>query len=379
MVESSLGLFKSSNISTTPTVFSYSYKFIHPPLVLAICLFGIVCNLANIVILTKPKMRTSPTNVILTGLSSAQICLLINYVCNTIFGIIDDDCNTSTKTYGWMVYLLLNVNLNVLFHTIGLVHTSLIAVFRYIAVAFAATRSHWVTVERAKICVFVTYALVPLACTTFYFNSKIVESRLPANCSSHTVNLNLTVNVYELSFTTNKFLLAYNFWMLATVCKLLPCFCLAALSALLLYELQKVQQRRHRLRRQASSNTLLEDQQHHRITIMLVVVVLLFVIVEMPQGVLNLIAAVAGFDNVRFIHGEVADFFDMLTVFYSSVNFVLYCAMSSQFRQCFEELFWSSCMLKLKSETKPEIHAKTVYMPVKGADEVQLVDAATDV
>lgn len=368
------------NMSSSLTVFSTNYKNFHSPLVVVICLFGVVCNVANVIVLTKPKMRTSPTNVILTGLSLAQICLLINYLCYTIYGVWDaDECNESTKSYRWLIYLLLNVNLNVLFHTIGLVHTSLIAVFRYIAVAFAATHSHWVTVRRAKQAVVATYAFVPLACATFYFNSQIVEKCLSSNCTSANVgvdprplticnNTSTGVVLYELAFTDNVELLAYNFWMLATVCKLLPCFCLVVLSALLLVELHKVQQRRRRLHRQSSTTTIGDDQQHQRITIMLIVVVLLFVFVEMPQGIFNLLSAVGGFESIRSIHEKLADFFDMLTVSYSSVNFVLYCTMSSQFRQSFGEIFFCSfCTLKWKSRRKNQAkRSRAVYIPVRG-------------
>lgn len=111
------------------------YAIFHGPLVVSICIFGITTNIVNIIVLTRRQM-IGPTNVLLTGLSSAQLVLLCNFLIYTIYVIMDNPCNRSTKTYVWLSYLLLNVNLNLVSHTIALVHTTSLAVFRYVAVAY---------------------------------------------------------------------------------------------------------------------------------------------------------------------------------------------------------------------------------------------------
>ncbi|CAM6002033.1 unnamed protein product [Sphagnum balticum] len=75
---------------------------------------------------------------------------------------------------------------------------------------------------------------------------------------------------------------------------------------------------------------------------MILAVMVLFVIIELPQGVLNLL--VAAFDETRHftksIYNNLADLFEMLTVLYSCVNFLLFAFMNGQFRK---ELIHNIC------------------------------------
>lgn len=48
--------------------FSKSYDSMHGYMCLAICIFGAVANLLNIVVLTRKEMNESPINRILTGM-----------------------------------------------------------------------------------------------------------------------------------------------------------------------------------------------------------------------------------------------------------------------------------------------------------------------
>jgi len=86
-----------------------------------------------------------------------------------------------------------------------------------------------------------------------------------------------------------------------------------------------------------------------RTTVLLVVVVLTFVVTELPQGVLAFLSGLdscAGltlsadgssvFDNVYVPLGDV---FDLIVLVNSSLNFILYCVMSAQFRATFQRLF----------------------------------------
>jgi hypothetical protein len=66
-------------------------------------------------------------------------------------------------------------------------------------------------------------------------------------------------------------------------------------------------------------------------THMILAVMVLFVIIELPQGVLNLL--VAAFETghlTKSIYNNLADVFEMLTVLYSCVNFLLFAFMNGQ-------------------------------------------------
>uniref|UniRef100_A0A6M2DY16 Putative product n=1 Tax=Xenopsylla cheopis TaxID=163159 RepID=A0A6M2DY16_XENCH len=72
---------------------------------------------------------------------------------------------------------------------------------------------------------------------------------------------------------------------------------------------------------------------------MLLAVLLLFLITEFPQGILGLLSAVLGntfFTECYLKLGEVMDIFALIN---SAINFILYCAMSRQFRLTFREAF----------------------------------------
>ena len=76
---------------------------------------------------------------------------------------------------------------------------------------------------------------------------------------------------------------------------------------------------------------------------MLLAVVGLFQLTEFPQGVLTLCSIFIPnfFYDVYWPLGDVLDIAALLN---NSINFVLYCTMSRQFRETFVEVFlWESC------------------------------------
>ena len=151
----------------------------------------------------------------------------------------------------------------------------------------------------------------------------------------------------------------FTFWFYGVVLKVAPCALLVLLSSLL------VRAMRTRIERRRSSLGLSMRHQHthhrgsstrmannigsapdkepgHRTTSMLVLVMLLLVATELPQGVLALLSGINPwiFQNVYIPLGDV---FDMLVIVNSSVNFILYCAMSARFRATFWNVFIAGC------------------------------------
>ncbi|KAM3963109.1 G-protein coupled receptor dmsr-1-like [Aphomia sociella] len=74
-----------------------------------------------------------------------------------------------------------------------------------------------------------------------------------------------------------------------------------------------------------------------RTTRMLLAVLGLFLSTEVPQGLLGLASALAP-DFFKSCYSMFGDLMDVLALFTSSVNFVLYCSMSRQFRCTFARL-----------------------------------------
>lgn len=78
------------------------------------------------------------------------------------------------------------------------------------------------------------------------------------------------------------------------------------------------------------------QRETRRTTVMLVTVVMSFVVAELPQGLLFLLC---GADNwyIEHVYAMLADVFDVIVLFNSSVNFLIYTTMSKKFRETFHE------------------------------------------
>lgn len=76
--------------------FSDVYDPIHKPLALLICLFGISANAINLVVLTRSNMVTA-TNIVLTGLSAAQLFLVSNYLSLLCYNYLAENCLFPSK------------------------------------------------------------------------------------------------------------------------------------------------------------------------------------------------------------------------------------------------------------------------------------------
>jgi len=76
-----------------------------------------------------------------------------------------------------------------------------------------------------------------------------------------------------------------------------------------------------------------------RTTGLLLAILCVFLLTELPQGLIAILNAIYTADVHRFIYLTLGDVLDLLSLINSSVNFVLYCLMSSRYRQTFCSLF----------------------------------------
>lgn len=76
---------------------------------------------------------------------------------------------------------------------------------------------------------------------------------------------------------------------------------------------------------------------------MLVAVLLLFLLAEFPSGILTLLSGILDEHYLQNVYAPLGEIIDMIALINSSVNFVLYCSMSSVFRETFLQLFCATC------------------------------------
>ncbi|KAH8278273.1 hypothetical protein KR044_009432 [Drosophila immigrans] len=174
------------------------------------------------------------------------------------------------------------------------------------------------------------------------------------------------VTVYRLYHSDlalhNASLRNTTFLIYSVLIKLIPCIALTILSVRLILALLEAKRRRKKLtskpatpasngtksgvvngkpaeRPRKNSKTLEKEKQTDRTTRMLLAVLLLFLITEFPQGIMGLLNVLLGDAFLMECYLRLSDLMDVLALINSSINFILYCSMSKQFRSTFTLLF----------------------------------------
>ncbi|XP_070192217.1 G-protein coupled receptor dmsr-1-like [Littorina saxatilis] len=316
--------------------FGQSYQRIHGYFSVTVCVFGIVSNVLNIIVLTRKHMK-SPTNFILTALAIADMLTMSTYPIMAIYLYIitSPDCMTPQHSRGWMYFILFHNLFIVTCHNMAMWLTVTLAVFRYIFVCQHAIAARLCSLDRAKLTVAVVVVATIVSCVPNYFVYSVqdIGPGLSRNVSCYWI---VASQLAQANPTYEQFVR----WLFGVVIKILPCVLMAFLSTLLIIAMQQAKKRRARLLNKVSRIVDHDHQssEHNRTTMMLVGVVVCFIVTEIPQGILAWISAVdEDFWNDVYIH--VGDLMDILVLVNSAVNFILYCIMSQQFRNTFKSLF----------------------------------------
>ncbi|KAK3104370.1 hypothetical protein FSP39_000402 [Pinctada imbricata] len=334
--------------------FAVGYRPIHGYLAITVCVFGVLANVLNIVVLTQKNMQTS-TNVILTGLAISDALTMAAYFPYVLvmYVIHGTDINPERDTYSAAAFQMSYAIFSVVVHSISIWLTVTLAVFRYVFIRFPRRGARYCNIEKAKLAVIIVVIVVTIVC---------IPNSVSYRISHHTdkfrdedgVIYNGTVyyvkpkqeTEFEETFTN------LNFWIQALLIKLLPCFLLTIFSILLISTMRDAERRRKKLLNNlpvsdaesgATSSGGGNSRKHkksrsNRTTKMLLTVVILFLITETPQGVLSVLSSLIDgfFDKV---YTPLGDLLDIMALINNGINFVLYCTMSKQFRDTFIKIF----------------------------------------
>lgn len=333
--------------------FRISYLQVHGYISLMVCLFGMLANTMNIIVLTRKDM-ISPTNAILTGLALADNLVMIDYIVYAVHNYILVQRSMEEKySYPWAVYVLIHSHFTQVFHTISIWLTLTLAVWRYLSVAHPLSSRGWCTLNRALIAIAIAYIGSPILCIPTYLTYTIRDKNIIENNPLFPES-NETVKVYLVDESemakNNKALIKINFWTYSVIVKIIPCLALTILSYCLVSALVNARERRDQLKRNRSatknsSSGGEEGEGRHtdRTTIMLLAILILFLITEIPQGILVLLSGILDDDDndafFRNCYTAFNEVMDILALINGAINFILYCAMSRQFRQTFIRLF----------------------------------------
>lgn len=348
--------------------FKMSYDQYHGYISLVVCIFGIVANTLNIIVLTRKEMR-SPTNSILTGLAIADLLVMLDYIPFTLHLNILNKSNRDKFDYNWTMFVLFHSNFSQVCHTISIYLTVVLAVWRYIAVVYPQHNRQWCTMRTTTVTILLGYVVCPILCLPIYVTSTL-RSRIvllnqldnnAVNYSLHpagntsdsggnaivydeTNSYNATlyfIDLVDYNLTSEIKLSVINFWIYSVVIKIIPCIALTVLSLRLIFALIETKKRREKLLTNKSklNKTLEKEKRTDRTTKMLLAVLLLFLLTEFPQGILGLLTIMLGKGFFTSCYIKLGALMDILALINSAINFLLYCIMSRQFRVTFQAVF----------------------------------------
>lgn len=319
--------------------FALQYALYHGPVSVSVCIFGIITNVFNIIVLTRRNMHT-PVNYILSWLAVSDIITMLSYVPFAVhfycmYHPIELTPDKNSKA--WMTFLLFHVNLTATTHTVSIWLCVLLAIIRYLHIS-SPTKGMIMRLRRihqAKVLIVVIFMSSAILQIPNYMTNRLEEVVVDNDTCYRLDDLRLGKNNTEVTVLVNV-------WLYAMTAKLIPCVLMTIFGSLLIYSIHsKVKQRRRLL--QISGANSLRLSEHARTTKMLLAVIILFLITELPQGILVLMSAIFTdfFDSIYLPLGDVMDIIALVN---NAINFVLYCTMSGLFRKVFIQLFLAPIM-----------------------------------
>lgn len=260
--------------------FATEYMKVHGYLSVFVCVFGIVSNMMNIVVLTRKHME-SPTNYILTALATADMLTMTTYPIMAVYLYIINtpDCIVSKHKKGWMYFVLFHNLFIVTCHNMATWCTIVLGIFRYIFVCQHHLASRFCSMERARITTVLVVVGTLMVCLPNYFMYRVGDFGAENNGTS-------CYFILPSQYAQNN--PAYQqfvWWLYGVVIKIIPCIVLTILSVRIIVAMQTAKKRRARLLHNVS-RVLDHDHQmneHNRTTIMLICVLTIFIITELPQ------------------------------------------------------------------------------------------------
>ncbi|CRK94694.1 CLUMA_CG008194, isoform A [Clunio marinus] len=324
------------------------FNSIHYQLSLCVCIFGSITNILNLVVLTRKDLRTH-INFILAGLAISDFLVMVIYIPYAV----DYAFNINTKlerfTYSYALYVLIHATLSQTAHTISIFLTIFLALWRYVAVCHPHKKNFFMR-KTFHIIAF-SYIYSVFVNIPIYMSLKIKEFKVFDN-SSTTEMTNETKTLYKV--WPSEFIEHHEkayLWVYSVIIKLLPCIALTYFSVQLIRALYEAKRRKAKLTGNVSMKLLSKKKQADRTTKMLVAVLLLFLITEFPQAIMGLLSALLHESFYHYCYQKLGDLMDFLALLNSSINFILYCTMSRQFRETFANIFLPKC---LKQRISPE-------------------------
>ncbi|KAL1502051.1 hypothetical protein ABEB36_007254 [Hypothenemus hampei] len=358
---------------------------VHGYLSLFVCAFGSMANVFNICVLRTKQMR-SPTNYILTGLAIADLLVMLEYVpftCHRSF--FKRPRHYREFSYSWAIYYKFHSFFTLILHFIACCLTIILAIWRYVYVSRLQANKFCSDEGKTIIVVVLTYVLCPLLCFPMFTTWKIMEYEQVCDLNGVIVEKQYREEYNSTELVNHTIYVVrpndpsgVSLWVYGLLLKLLPCVLLSVLSYKIIAALLETRKRRQKLltacnpvegeSRILNPLKIYKETQADRTTKMLLAVLFLFLLTEFPQGVLGQISAIYGMLFLQECYAPFGDVMDMVALINSSINFILYCTMSRQFRTTFQEMFRVRDLTRWLTRERNDSPKKQVHLDENGIE-----------
>lgn len=301
--------------------------------------WGLTGNLMSLAVLLHHNMRGA-VNVCLASLAVADSLFLITTMIRRARSIIAKFDYLAAEWYNAHLFNSM-FYLNLVFSRVGTLLTILITLNRFIAVVFPLKAKAWSTRRRMLWTIagiYVSCALLILPTSLYYEVAEVYDS-----------NLNATKPYLARSslYTANHdFMLAYSRSFLTITFRYIPAVVLLVLNIVIVVTIKRTSELRLKMSEVAPTKSTSGDDPQ-RITRMLLVISFMFLIALLPGCAILLGSSMDvhfqfmnTYHNLFMMLSGIALLFEVVN---SSVNFVVYMALSKSFSATYRKLFCRSC------------------------------------
>ena len=282
----------------------------------AVCIPGFVANILLLIVLSQENMRTS-TNAFLSALAVSDSIKLANDIVYFIVIVLKEyrplQANVAYGHFYPYAHFIFNFAV-----CISSWLTVSVAVERFIMVCHPTRAITLCSRSRAIVTSACVYLIMTLIALPSAFRYRKIQVSVPGE--------NITVYDIELTdlWKDETFVTAYT-WTLNMIRCNIPLIVLIVLNICIINDLRKTRANK-------------KFKSRNRITIMLLMVIVVFLVGIFPDAIMSTFLK-QGYHEANLLVKGIREYTDWLLALSAAVNFIIYCACNSIFRQTFIMVF----------------------------------------
>lgn len=281
-----------------------------------VCIPGFIANILLLIVLSQENMRTS-TNAFLSALAVSDSIKLVNDIVYFIVIVLKEyrpmQANVAYGHFYPYAHFIFNFAV-----CISSWLTVSVAVERFIMVCHPIRAVSLCSRSRAIITSASVYLVMTLIAMPSAFRYRTIQK----------LDSELNMTIYDVELTElwkdETFVTAYT-WTLNMIRCNIPLIVLIVLNICIINDLRKTRANK-------------KFKSRNRITVMLVMVIVVFLIGITPDAIMSTFLG-QGYHEANLLVKGIREYTDWLLALSAAVNFIIYCACNSIFRQTFIMVF----------------------------------------